>query len=672
MKKRFILKSGKYKLIKIIPKFNILSLLKKVKINDHIFRIVSMISEGFEELEYPKWESDTEVQINEYITLRLVKGETQIYINGKIFRQCKYLLLDLPDKCIVEEIDSIDEAQQYFSSEHESHKDLFSKETEFWGHASNIQAFVENDYDTRILHSNLAFPLLKALAEEGDPLAIMKLKEEVLLRVQSGYENVIIFILEGDYIIDWSEEELEVLSETPNLSFEAVFLIYKKYRNPEIEERLKILITESFREGDFGILKRTYHYLPELYHKGELEEVSGDIKNIITIAFKTSDKEELEEVIHLIPFIFEYGEVEDLIELSDFSILVFLHLKGGSLYGKLISLIETRMKELILRAFEESDQETIREIPPHLFLSIFDEMEFEALIKTPNLSFYELLLLSKYYDSPEMKIRLISSINRENLYSDVEIFGYSEFYEVIKMWKVIKNLEDHFNLNLMSHNDTAFLQIYSSDRISLIEVVLNDVHINHSSVVSIPLEALPSPYSINTPSIEIMILEYQILFIERSESEVINIHQIYQRESYMTEMEIPNKNLDNATKNLSSFTISKKQIETIIRRIPKFSTIRFSRDGVSFKGGKERKVEDELVYIPLDELESWNFNKDFKEFETFTFVSRDLSFLRILNNEDHIKFFIRFENPIRIQFSFFQMDIDIFVAPIIDPLTDFG
>ncbi len=42
---------------------------------------------------------------------------------------------------------------------------------EFWGHCSNLQAWAEYGYDTRLLHPNLAFPLLEKLATVGDPIA---------------------------------------------------------------------------------------------------------------------------------------------------------------------------------------------------------------------------------------------------------------------------------------------------------------------------------------------------------------------------------------------------------------------------------------------------------------------------------------------------------------------
>jgi hypothetical protein len=41
-------------------------------------------------------------------------------------------------------------------------------EIRFWAHCSNLETWGENNYDTRLIHSNLAFPLLKKLTEAGD------------------------------------------------------------------------------------------------------------------------------------------------------------------------------------------------------------------------------------------------------------------------------------------------------------------------------------------------------------------------------------------------------------------------------------------------------------------------------------------------------------------------
>ncbi len=51
-------------------------------------------------------------KINEYLELRLEGNTTNIYVRGKLFRQCKYLLLNISEDKIEEykEIESIDEA----------------------------------------------------------------------------------------------------------------------------------------------------------------------------------------------------------------------------------------------------------------------------------------------------------------------------------------------------------------------------------------------------------------------------------------------------------------------------------------------------------------------------------------------------------------------------------
>ena len=46
-------------------------------------------------------------KVNEYLTLKLEESQTNIYVNGKFFRQCKYLLLDIPTE-VLEDYDEID------------------------------------------------------------------------------------------------------------------------------------------------------------------------------------------------------------------------------------------------------------------------------------------------------------------------------------------------------------------------------------------------------------------------------------------------------------------------------------------------------------------------------------------------------------------------------------
>ena len=121
-----------------------------------------------------------EFKINEYLTIKLRRGKTVIYVKDRRFRQCKYLFLNIPVDNVEDfyDIDSIDEAAEKLDhslegerAEEYSSNIQISKEEEFWGHCSNIHAWVENNYDTRLLHSNLAFPLLDRLTKAGDSQA---------------------------------------------------------------------------------------------------------------------------------------------------------------------------------------------------------------------------------------------------------------------------------------------------------------------------------------------------------------------------------------------------------------------------------------------------------------------------------------------------------------------
>lgn len=165
-----------------------------------------------------------EFKVNQYISLKLEDGrkgkETVIYVNGKRFNQCKFLLLNIPiDKIkLFDEIESVDEASERLDRSLEKGSKLkgpfIPPEIEFWGHCSNLQVWFENDYNTRLIHSNLAFPLLEKLTEVGDPLAKKVFKEEIAKRFLSGHLPVMEYLRYQDYMDYLNEEEMEyVLDE---------------------------------------------------------------------------------------------------------------------------------------------------------------------------------------------------------------------------------------------------------------------------------------------------------------------------------------------------------------------------------------------------------------------------------------------------------------------------
>ncbi len=180
-----------------------------------------------------KFSPRIEKQINKYITLKLVGGKTFIYVNGKRFIQCIRLILNIPksDMHLYDEVDSIDEAANLYSKHVfqnrivrgrmarpvANQKHDITPEQEFWGHCSNIQAWVEHDYDTRILMSNIAFPLLRELTKAGDPLAGKIFKEEIAVRLESGYPSVVQYLLNQGYLRYFTISEFKTITETTEL-----------------------------------------------------------------------------------------------------------------------------------------------------------------------------------------------------------------------------------------------------------------------------------------------------------------------------------------------------------------------------------------------------------------------------------------------------------------------
>lgn len=157
----------------------------------------------------------TEFEVNEYITLKSEDGKTWIYIKGEKFINCLKLILNLPISKIssFNEIDSIDDAVEKLKYLDNSEKKVANipTDTEFWAHCSNLQVWVECNYNTRLLHSSLAFPLLKRLVEVGDPIAKGRFKEEIVKRIESKNFTVIEYLINSNYLDFLNQEEKDLL-----------------------------------------------------------------------------------------------------------------------------------------------------------------------------------------------------------------------------------------------------------------------------------------------------------------------------------------------------------------------------------------------------------------------------------------------------------------------------
>jgi len=146
------------------------------------------------------------------VDLRLIDNKTQIYINDKPFIHCTHLLINIPIKSIksYEEVKSIDEVIELYKST-EKFQSIISPEEEFMGHCSNIQAFFESGLNTDILHTNIAFPLLKKLVELDFEPARKVFKEEIAIRFNNGTKSSRYFLISEGYLDYLNEEEKQAL-----------------------------------------------------------------------------------------------------------------------------------------------------------------------------------------------------------------------------------------------------------------------------------------------------------------------------------------------------------------------------------------------------------------------------------------------------------------------------
>ena len=76
-----------------------------------------------------------------------------------------------------------------------------------------MQVWYENNYDTRLLHSNFSFPLLKKLSEVGDLLAKKVFKYEIAQRFMNGSFTTRFYLYFQGYLECCCEFEYKYLLE---------------------------------------------------------------------------------------------------------------------------------------------------------------------------------------------------------------------------------------------------------------------------------------------------------------------------------------------------------------------------------------------------------------------------------------------------------------------------
>jgi len=177
-----------------------------------------------------KIDLDREFILNKHLSVVLKDGKIDVCVDGEKFRNKSlghYIVLEAPNEesrnyDVIESIDDVayeryktsDSGSSYPSNKYENFsrdRTGIDKGEIFWGHCSNLQAWMENDYDTRLLHSKISFPLLKRLAELGDTIAKKRFRNEIADRILNGNKHTLKYLAESGYIYYLNNEELNQL-----------------------------------------------------------------------------------------------------------------------------------------------------------------------------------------------------------------------------------------------------------------------------------------------------------------------------------------------------------------------------------------------------------------------------------------------------------------------------
>ncbi|TFF99260.1 MAG: hypothetical protein EU541_05340 [Promethearchaeota archaeon] len=283
--------------------------------------------------------------INEFITVKLENGKTIIYIKGKQFWQCKYLLFQINTDRVEEydSINSIDEIEKFDRSDQFKNIKI-SPETEFWGHCSNLQAWAENNYDTRLLHRSLAFPLLKKLVEVGDMKAKKIFKEEIVRRYTRGNQTVVNYLHKEGYIRELNFHEWDVLFHEFQEPLKITNLNFSNLNLDEIPNSIglfKNLVELDLSKNNLTSIPMSIGNLKKLKSLNlsnnnitEFPKVIEKLNNLEDLELNGNRFNDLPESIKTLNFFKFRRDKLDCIEIDDAETLVHLELLIGRKFSK--------------------------------------------------------------------------------------------------------------------------------------------------------------------------------------------------------------------------------------------------------------------------------------------------------------------------------------------------
>lgn len=477
-----------------------------------------------------------EFVINKYISLKLEDNQTIIYINKQRFNQCKYILLNsqideieylLSLESVDELVDNLNKSMEYNRSYIE-----IPPETEFWAHCSNLQIWVENDYNTRLLHSNLAFPLLKKLVEVGDKKAEKIFREEIAKRIDTKHPTVVAYLnkegyldfLPFEYIIDIITDR-DLYNIVTREGYELDFTIYlekieEKYshiiknkvidiiQNQQLDKLIFLKesgIFDNLKKEDLEYLianpetkivnkifetlkdseKYVYYYQEGFYFSEKTMKYAHQLISMeLAELIKKNDEKAIIRMIRLeLPMSIDMDILLPILNDKNINLLNrILDIKFSNKYdiyeffynffNKFNEEISTPLKEYLEMLIANKNYIFIRKFLKNGLLNKLNCNDINHLIRSPKLNFIEIIIdLTKKIDSKESYLLYGSPFNDKLLKYGCQSLK-DKFFQVIKK-------EDEYDIIAMIRlrliqclNDVELISLLNKPEINLLECLL--------------------------------------------------------------------------------------------------------------------------------------------------------------------------------------------------------
>lgn len=524
--------------------------------------------------------------ITEYLEVILTEDDkTEIWIKGEHFMQCSHVLTTVQTNKIenVWLLDSVDDIKEATATI------VIDPETRFFVHCSNIQAWVENNFDTGMLHSNLSFPLLKKLIEE-ECINSMILKEEIAKRFKHGSIEMKRFLFERKYLDSLSKEELSAIITTnfkellhvltgsvSKEDYKLFNYLLERSLNEELKKMIIEELAEDLRREDLDMIR----FLVDHGHLDSLSLSKKDLSLIIPSNFGAL--------------------LEDLLQGKERDLKLLSYLLEGSLNQDLKRMV----KEELAKILEKGSLETLYFFYRRGYLEYISKERFSAII-APNFDklledvFRDRVRLSS--DRAIIKYLLEKSLNKDfnamfkKKITQIFEHGVSQDIEYLIKHRFLDYLSKEEFSAIIVPNLSKIVTMLNKDVLSTIltQDVLHHAPINLLKDSSIEFETIMKE----------LIRKKYLQFKEylRRNSMLIEAREFVNFDILLKEL----KNLRTSPNLEELLVIIKKEISMILKEdsSTEFFNFLYSRDGGCFNLLNKEEIlaiftRDNLQKIPL-------------------------------------------------------------------------